>query len=475
MATKRPSPSSSGDTQPDQKRTRPQRGAATKASAVISQAARNESTLEHSLSIPPEDLLRETLAPLRDVEQDGWKAWVEIESDPVSSMNSACLIAVSEITDAPQAFFNGLLRDLGAQDIKVTELFSVDEVDFLPQPLLGFVLLCKYVGEDDEDTEEAPSSLWFANQTMANGCATVALLNILMNSPEVQLGEKLSEFKRTTRDLPSFQRGYRLESDANMRTIHNAYARRLELLNADLLLSNEYEECKGVPKTDEPPKNRGKRKPKAQKRPTAKKKRTDDACHYKAFVPLDGKVWILDGLEWNPVCLGEASAEAWIHLAIEELVKKLAVAGNLSSILAISQSPTVTLRKELAVNIKTLSAARAAVPEDATPAPAEGRFYLEDVNEAQLGHYGVTWAMLEETEPEESQLAGVDSSKLEIVRRLETEQARIQSEYNQEMGLIHEVEESCTGRKKNYMPLANQWVEKLAKLGVLERLLDESN
>ena len=31
----------------------------------------------------------------------------------------------------------------------MTELFSVDEVDFLPQPVLGFVLLCKYAGEDD--------------------------------------------------------------------------------------------------------------------------------------------------------------------------------------------------------------------------------------------------------------------------------------------------------------------------------------
>lgn len=358
----------------------------------------------------------------------------------------------------------------------MTELFAVDDVDFLQQPVLGFVLLCKYAGEDDEDTEEVPKSLWFANQTMANGCATVALLNILMNSPEVQLGERLSEFKRTTQDLPSFQRGYLLESDASMRTIHNAYARRLELLNADLLLSNEFDECKGVPKEEEPPKKSGKRKIKNQKRHTPKKKKTDEACHYKAFVPLDGKVWILDGLEWNPVCLGKASAESWIPLAVEELVKKLNVAGDLSSILAICQSPTVTLRKELAVNIKTLSAARAAVPDDTRPKPAEGRFYLENVNEAQLRQYGVSWAMLDEVEPNDLRLAVGDGPlRLELVQRLETEQARIQSEYSQEMDLIRQVEDSCTGRKKNYMPLANKWVEKLANLGVLERLLDESN
>jgi ubiquitin carboxyl-terminal hydrolase L5 len=358
----------------------------------------------------------------------------------------------------------------------VAELFAVDEVDFLPQPVLGFVLLCKYAGEDNEDTDEAPKSLWFANQTMANGCATVALLNILMNSPEVQLGERLSTFKKTTQDLPSFHRGYLLESDASMRNIHNSYARRLELLNADLQLSNEYQERKGVPKAEEPPKNSGKHKAKTRKRPSPKQKKSDDAWHYKAFIPLDGKVWVLDGLEWNPVCLGEATADSWIPIAVDELVKKLSVAGDLSSILAICKSPTSTLRKELAANIKTLSAARSAVPDDTRPEPVEGRFYLETVNEDQLRHYGVSWEMLDETEPDESRLVGVDdSSGPALVRHLETEQARIQSEYKQEMGLIHQVEESCTGRKKNYMPLANRWVEKLAKLGVLERLLDESN
>lgn len=378
----------------------------------------------------------------------------------------------------PQAFFNGLLRDLGVQDIKVTELFSVDDVDFLPQPVLGFVLLCKYVHEDDEDTDEGPKSLWFANQTMANGCATVALLNILMNSPEVQLGDKLSEFKKTTQDLPSFQRGYLLESEASMRNIHNAYARRLELLNADLLLSNEYDKCNGVPKAAATPKaGGGKRKTKNQKQPRPKKKKPDDeACHYKAFVPLDGKVWILDGLEWNPVCLGDADADSWIPLAIEGLNKKLDVAGDFASILAICQSPTAALRKELAVNIKTLSAAQAFIPDGSTHEAVEGRFYLETVDESQLRHYGVSWEILDETKPDESELAAAkDPLKLDVVRRLETEQARIQSEYNQEMGLIRQDEESCTGRKKNYMPLANKWVEKLAKLGVLERLLDESN
>lgn len=310
---------------------------------------------------------------------------------------------------------------------------------------------------------------------MANGCATVALLNILMNSPDVHLGDKLDQFKAATQDLPSVLRGYRLDSDKELRTKHNAFARRIELLNADLLLSNEYDDCKGVPETEEKPtKGRGSRRVKTKKRTVRKKPRHDeDACHYKAFVPLGGQVWILDGLEYNPVSLGEASAETWIPLAMEEIVKKIEVAGEMVNILAVCQSPVAALRKELAVNIKTLSAARAAVSGDAKPDKAEGRFYLEDIDEAQLAKYGVAWAMLDEAEPDSSALT--DQVNLDTIRQLEAEQGRICSEYWQEMEMVGQDEERCTGRKKTFTPAANLWLRKLAEHGVLERLLDESN
>ncbi|KUI59441.1 Ubiquitin carboxyl-terminal hydrolase isozyme L5 [Cytospora mali] len=444
------------DPQEDQKmpRLRLRRSAATKASALISEVTRSE-TKPEPINLPTGDLLAEALAPIKDDEQDEWKAWVEIESEP--------------------AFFNGLLRDLGVQDVKIQEMFSVDEVDFLPKPVLGFVFLCKYAGENEDAQTEVPKDLWFANQTMANGCATVALLNILMNSPDVQLGEKLNQFKADTRDLTSVLRGYRLDSDNELRTKHNAFARRIELLNADLLLSNEYEDCKGVPESeDKPPKGRGNRKLKPKKRPVRKKPRHDeDACHYKAFVPLGGQVWILDGLEYNPVSLGEASDETWISLAMEEIVKKIEVAGEMVNILAVCQSPVVALRKELAVNIKALSASRAAMTDEVRPDEAEDRFYLEGIDEAQLAKYGVTWAMLDRAEPDLSQLT--DQVSADLIRQLESEQGRIRSEYMQEMEMVRQDEERCAGRKKTFTPAANLWVKKLAEQGVLERLLDESN
>jgi len=55
----------------------------------------------------PDDLLDKALAPMGPEELDEWEGWVELESDP--------------------AFFNVILQDLGVRDVKIQELFSVDE------------------------------------------------------------------------------------------------------------------------------------------------------------------------------------------------------------------------------------------------------------------------------------------------------------------------------------------------------------
>lgn len=55
----------------------------------------------------PNDLLDKALAPMSPTELDEWDAWVELESDP--------------------AFFSLILQDLGVKDVKIQELFSLDE------------------------------------------------------------------------------------------------------------------------------------------------------------------------------------------------------------------------------------------------------------------------------------------------------------------------------------------------------------
>jgi ubiquitin carboxyl-terminal hydrolase L5 len=62
-------------------------------------------------------------------------------------------------------------------------------------------------------------------QTITNACATIALLNIVMNVPDIDLGEALGTFKAESMNLKPPYRGKKLGSDAFIRNIHNSFAR----------------------------------------------------------------------------------------------------------------------------------------------------------------------------------------------------------------------------------------------------------
>jgi ubiquitin carboxyl-terminal hydrolase L5 len=75
----------------------------------------------------------------------------------------------------------------------------------------------------------------------------------------------------------------------------------MDVLNADLILQNDYEKCV---KANKNPKKKVPKKI-ASKR---KKKDGDEAgYHFIAYVPINGSVWRLDGLQRQPVNLGTST------------------------------------------------------------------------------------------------------------------------------------------------------------------------
>ena len=76
------------------------------------------------------------------------------------------------------------------------------------------------------------------------------------------------------------------------------------MLNADLALSNEVDEWNKAQRA----KKRKGASEKSQGKATRKKKKKDDeepGFHFIAFVPINGSVWRLDGMQHQPVSLGE--------------------------------------------------------------------------------------------------------------------------------------------------------------------------
>ncbi len=79
---------------------------------------------------------------------------------------------------------------------------------------------------------------------------------------------------------------------------------RVDLAAEDLLLDNKYEVAeKKKSKRDQRQKKA--KKSTARKSTTSRKKSDlETAFHYIAYVPVNGQVWELDGLETQPLCIG---------------------------------------------------------------------------------------------------------------------------------------------------------------------------
>ena len=110
---------------------------------------------------------------------------------------------------------------------------------------------------------------------MNNACATIAVLNALLNIPGADMGQELSELVSFTTDLDYQTRGEVFTSSSFLRTAHNS------LIPPSVISMSEL----GLQKTSE------------------------DAYHFIVYLPSLGAVYELDGLKKAPVNHGNA----WIY------------------------------------------------------------------------------------------------------------------------------------------------------------------
>lgn len=78
-------------------------------------------------------------------------------------------------------------------------------------PVYGVIFLFKYpIGQGKQEAAQdgnydfqAVENIFFANQVIQNACATQAILSVLLNRADLDVGEKLREFRDFTQAFPA--------------------------------------------------------------------------------------------------------------------------------------------------------------------------------------------------------------------------------------------------------------------------------
>ncbi|KAI0381119.1 cysteine proteinase [Hypomontagnella monticulosa] len=409
-------------------------------------------------NIEPEDaagLLDDVLSRMTQDERKEYGGWVELESEP--------------------GFFNAMLQEMGAKDFKVQEVYSLDPdiLGFLPQPVHGLVFLFEYEGSDEPDDEEkrqsCPDDLWFANQTTANACATVALMNIVMNAQGMSLGTQLQKFRNSTMALPPPHRGHLLDTNDFIRSIHNSVARRIDLISEDLALDNKYEESRKKRKVT---KTSSRSSRASRKQPVV-----DTSYHYVAYVPAGGQVWELDGLHFKPLCLGPAT-DSWLETASVAIQERMMRNSEFSSfsLLAIGQSPLKTLASELATSIACSRALHELYSGNTFWSVPDPFKTFANYRTAQQGltHETITALGLPQSFVDKmSHPDFIPKEALKLAEELKTEQESLDAQYVAELATVDDTVEMIRSRQRDYTPAVHQWVRVLAEKGVLRQLIQE--
>lgn len=195
--------------------------------------------------------------------------WCTIESDP--------------------GVFTELIKKIGVKNVMVEEIYTLEDQDLIDslQPIYGLIFLFKW--KKDPEKRECLSvydeDLFFANQVIKNACATQAILSVLMNCPQIDIGAELENFKSFTKSFDSKTRGQVLSNSDVIREVHNSFARPEPF---DILKSK-------------------------------KPKKGGAAFHFVGYVPFKGKLYELDGLQEGPILIGDVENTDWIELAKNEI------------------------------------------------------------------------------------------------------------------------------------------------------------
>lgn len=339
--------------------------------------------------------------------------------------------------------------------------------------MYGLIFLYQFKEDDPSQQESScPEHIWFANQTTNNACATIALLNIVMNASGVEIGPTLSSLKDFSKDMAPAIRGYTVGNHDYIRRVHNSFARKMDMLAADLSLHNDMAASKA----------------KTAQKSYAKKGKVEDVFeagfHFVAFVPIGGSLWKLDGLERQPVNLGDCTDANWMDIAkplIEERMAQYEDDQIQFNLLAVVKSPYAPVKAELCENIHTIIAIQ---KELYFLDPDWQRFFTDEEKRDHRFLYGpdreydITpaefWAARANPSTFEEVNGDITRSRLlKLHRQFGDRQKQLKMALLDEAMEIRQDNETAASRRHDLTPLINTWIVALAENEKLKALADK--
>jgi ubiquitin carboxyl-terminal hydrolase L5 len=293
-----------------------------------------------------------------------------------------------------------------------------------------------------------------------------------MNVPQLDLGDNLKTFKEETQMLKPPYRGQRLGLNDFVRSNHNSFARRMDILNSDLALSNDVDKW-----------NKTRRNPKKRVATGKTRIKADDdenGFHFVAYVPVDDEVWRLDGLQRQPVCIGQYKGN-WTSMARDNVSKRMAqyvdVDGVQFNLLSLCRSPLCIIPEQLVENIKFLISIDAVL--DAGSVPWKDFVTDRGLELKPNECFGITQDLIENAAVLESELRRLDEAGTDMQKLLDLRQELIQTQNQLQFSFMDEVasigheNEEAERRKHDYTPIIYNSIKTLAEEGLLQGIVQD--
>ncbi|KAG5926135.1 hypothetical protein E4U42_003599 [Claviceps africana] len=301
-----------------------------------------------------------------------------------------------------------------------------------------------------------------------------------MNAPDIELGPQLADFKDATKDLDTSLRGHRISCNKFIRSIHNSFTRRMDHLNADLCLENDYDDARSEA-------DRKNAATKVRRRSNKKKRASlEYGYHFIAYVPCDGLVWELDGLRSKPHEIGATDENDWITVAKPQIeARMLQYEGSQLSfnLLAVCRNSASHLSKVIATMVAALHAIDSRMKDNAifvNITSADEPLLCMD-NETQLAEFHLCKEDIVNARLPTRMESALSCPEWQVDEAYDMYQNfRIQlkaamDEFRAELSSADEEDRRVKNRRRDYSGALHCWAKKLAERGVLQDIIQMSS